>query len=71
MVPNTEVLSRIKLEAPVLLKKIMGRKFQHFGHVARGSTGKELRECIRCSGKKIGRERRRIRWRDWRKGNRK
>ena len=47
MVPNTEILSKIKLGTPVLLKKIKGGQCLFFGHVARGSAGKELRECIR------------------------
>ena len=64
MVPNTEVLSRMKLGTPILLKKIMCRQCQFFGHLARGSAGKELRECTRSSDKKIGRGRRKIRWID-------
>ena len=46
-VPNTKVLSRMKLETPVLLKKVMRRQWKVFSHVARGSAGRELRECIR------------------------
>ena len=64
MVPNTEVLSRMKVGTPVLLKKIMCRQCQFFGQVARGSGEKELRECIRSSDKKIGRGRRKIGWID-------
>ena len=80
MVPNTGVLSRMKfvmvLGALILLKKIMGSQCQIFGHVARGSPGKELRECIRSSDRKIGRGRRKISLidslrDDWREGNRK
>ena len=58
MVPNTGVLSRMKLGTLILLKKIMGSQCQILGHVARGSAGKELRECIRSSDRKIGRGRR-------------
>ena len=39
MVPNTEVLCRMKLGTLVLLKKFMGRQCQFFGHVASGSAG--------------------------------
>ena len=47
---------------PIFLKKIMCRQCQFFGHVARGSAGKELRECAKSSDKNIGRGRRKIRW---------
>ena len=40
----------------------MCRQCQFFGHVTRGSAGKELRECIKSSDKKIGRGRRKLRW---------
>ena len=40
----------------------MCRQCQLFGHVARGSAGKELKECGKSSGKKIGRGRRKIKW---------
>ena len=45
---------------PILLKKSMCRQCQFFGHAARGSAGKELKECVESSGTKIGR--RTIRW---------
>ena len=61
---NTEVLSRMKLGTPVLLRKIMCRQHQFFGHFARGSAGEELRECVRSSDKKIERGRRKIRCMD-------
>ena len=64
MVPNTKVLSRMKLETPILLKHIMCRQCQLFGHMARGSAGKILREYIRSSEKIKGRDRRKIRWID-------
>ena len=55
MVPNTEVLTRMKVEPPYFKKKIMCRQCQFFGHVARRSAGKELKECVKSSDKRIGR----------------
>ena len=55
MVPNTEVLSRMKVGTPILLEKIMCRQCQFFSHVAIGSARKELEEC-------------RIKWhKDWKR----
>ena len=45
MVPNTEVLSRMKVGTPILLEKIMCRQCQLFSHVAIGSARKKLEEC--------------------------
>ena len=45
MVPNTEVPSRMKVGTPILLKRIMCGQCQFFGHVVRGSAGKELKVC--------------------------
>ena len=73
MVPNTEMLSGMKLGTPVLPKEIMCRQCRFFGYVAKESAGKELRECIKLNDKKIGRGKRKIRRVDslrdnWRKG---
>ena len=67
MIRNSTLLSRMsrmKLGTPVLLKKIVCRQCQVFGRIARGSAGKELRECLRSSDKQTGRGRRKIRWMD-------
>ena len=76
MVPNTEMLSGMKLGTPVLPKEIMCRQCRFFGYVAKESAGKELREGIKLNDKKIGRGKRKIRRvdslrDDWRKRNRK
>ena len=60
--PNTGVPGRMKLETPALCEKNDVQIRPVSGHVARGSAGEELRECIRSSDKKIGRESRKNRW---------
>ena len=50
----------MKLETSTLLRKGRARTMLILGHVARGPAGKELRDCIRSSDKKIGK--RKIRW---------
>ena len=64
MVPNTEILSRMKVGTPILLEKIVCRQCQFFGHVARGSAGKELKECVISSNTKTGKGKRKITWKN-------
>ncbi|KAG1676399.1 Thymidine phosphorylase [Nymphon striatum] len=47
-----------------LLQSILKRKASFFGHIARGSTGEELKMIIAEGWRKVGRGRRRRRWMD-------
>ena len=46
---NVQVLERLHLDQPLLLKSITRRKLQYAGHVLRGSSGKELTSLLKAT----------------------
>ena len=64
MITNEEVLRRMGLERTKLLKRMIKRRMEFFGHVARGSAGEELETAVRESNIKKGRGRKRTGWMD-------
>ena len=63
-ITNEEVLSRMKLEKPVLTRSLLHRKLMFIGHVIRGSAGKELEGLLKTTAttRGKGRGRKRTTW---------